>query len=314
MKLYRPINLSRVNTYSLKDRSSKLYKGDFATPHQRGGSLEGFLDSLPNVLAVKDFNEVVGAIIEAREKEKPVIWAMGAHPIKCGLNPVIIDLMRRGVITALALNGAGIVHDYELALVGRTSEDVDREIRSGAFGMAKETAEGLNGAIKTYGDYGIGTAVGKMLNKQNPPCMSQSIMATAAELNILVTVHVAIGTDIIHMHPSMDGASVGKASHIDFRLLTSVVTDLRDGGVFLNVGSAVILPEVFLKALNLARNLSLKTIEDFTTVNMDFIQHYRPQTNVLKRPTAGHGKGYSLTGHHEIMIPLLAAALIEKLS
>lgn len=313
MKRYKPVNLSRVTTYSIKKRSSKVRKKDFASPHRKGNSFEDFFGSLPNILAASDLRWVVDAIIKAHEIQKPVIWAMGAHSIKCGLSPILIDLMRRGVITALALNGAGIVHDFELAMVGETSEDVDREIKTGAFGMAKETAEILNGAIRKYGDYGIGAAVGRMLHEEKPPLMSNSLLATAYELNIPITVHVAIGTDIIHMHPNADGASIGKASHMDFRLLTSVVADMGGGGVFLNIGSAVILPEVFLKAVTIARNLG-HSVEDFTTVNMDFIQHYRPNTNVTKRPVSGCGRGINLTGHHEIMIPLLAAALVERLS
>lgn len=313
MKRYTPVNLSRVTTYSIKKRSSKVRKKDFAAPHRKKNSFNEFFGSLPNILAAKDLRWIVDAIIRAHEIQKPIIWAMGAHPIKCGLNSILVDLMRRGMITALALNGAGIVHDFELAMVGETSEDVDREIETGKFGMAKETAEMLNGAIRKYGDYGIGAAVGRMLHEEKPPFMSHSLLATGYELNIPVTVHIAIGTDIIHMHPNADGASIGKASHVDFRLLTSVVSDMAEGGVFLNIGSAVILPEVFLKAVTIARNIR-GTLKNFTTVNMDFIQHYRPNTNVTKRPISGYGRGINLTGHHEIMIPLLAAALVENLS
>lgn len=312
MKNYKPIDLSNIKTYPLKSRSSKVREADFASTHQKGKSFKNFLDALPHILAAKDFHEVTAAVVDACRKQKPVIWAMGAHSIKCGLNPILIDLMRRGVIRVLALNGAGIVHDFELAMIGQTSEDVDREIASGMFGMAKETGEMINNAIREYGHEGTGAAVGKMLSEQKPPFVSQSLLATGYELGIPVTVHTAIGTDIIHMHPSADGAAIGRASHYDFRLLASAVADLGGGGVFFNVGSAVILPEVFLKAVTLVRNQGV-LLEDFTTVNMDFIQHYRPMTNVVKRPTAGCGRGFCLTGHHEIMIPLLAAAVIESL-
>jgi hypothetical protein len=237
---------------------------------------------------------------------------MGAHAIKVGLNPVILDLMERGIITSLSLNGAGIIHDFELALIGRTSEDVDKEILTGAFGMAEETGSMLNQAIKSAGpEEGIGAAVGRMIQNGDFPYKGKSLLAAGFRLEIPVTVHVAIGTDIIHMHPSFDGRATGEAAQRDFLAFCSLVSDI-EGGVYINLGSAVLLPEIFLKAVTLCRNLG-HSLHHFTTVNMDFVQHYRPNTNVVRRPTQGGGRGFALTGHHEIMLPLLAAAVIEEL-
>jgi hypothetical protein len=237
---------------------------------------------------------------------------MGAHAIKVGLNPVIIDLMERGVITGLALNGAGIIHDFELALIGRTSEDVDKEILTGAFGMAEETGSLLNQAINAAGpEEGIGAAVGRMIQSGDFPYKDRSLLAAGIRLGVPVTVHVAIGTDIIHMHPSFDGKATGEAAHRDFLAFCALVSGI-EGGVYINLGSAVLLPEIFLKAVTLCRNLG-HTLQHFTTVNMDFVQHYRPNTNVVRRPTQDGGRGFALTGHHEIMLPLLAAAIIESL-
>jgi hypothetical protein len=238
---------------------------------------------------------------------------MGAHPVKVGLNPVILDLLNRRIIGGVAMNGAGIIHDAELAMAGGTSEDVAAEIGEGRFGMAEETGRFLNAAIKEgAGDgLGLGRSVGSMLVREGFPYNRFSILARAYELGIPVTVHVAVGTDTIHFHPSVDGASIGSTSHMDFRIFARLVSRLQ-GGVFINLGSAVILPEVFLKALSLVRNLGYE-VNDFTTVNMDFIKHYRPMTNVVHRPTLEGGKGYNLVGHHEIMFPLLAAAVIEGL-
>jgi hypothetical protein len=312
-KTFRPIEISSLDTYPLESRKSKVDRADFARPYKPGNAFSSFLDSLPNILAGADFKAVVAAIAKARNEDKPVVMAMGAHVIKVGLNPVLIDLMRRGIITAIALNGAGIIHDLELALVGRTSEDVQEGLEKGAFGMAKESADFLNRAIGNAREegQGLGRAVGKAILQQGLPFGDESLLATAAELDIPATVHVAVGTDIIHIHPGFDPAAAGKASHLDFRLFASVVAAL-EGGVYLNIGSAVVLPEVFLKALTLVRNLGHK-VDRFTTVNMDFIRHYRPMTNVVCRPTSKGGSGYSLVGHHEIMLPLLAAAVIEKL-
>ena len=314
MKKQKPIDLSGLKTYPLESRKSKVDRADFAHPWKPGGSLKDFLERSPNILAAKDFRAVVSAIAKAHKANKPVVLAMGAHVIKVGLNPVLIDLMERGIITAIAMNGAGIIHDLELAMIGRTSEDVLEGLEHGAFGMAQETADFLNRAIAEAGkqDSGLGRAVGEAIMAENLPFAKDSLFAAAARLDIPATVHVAIGTDIIHIHPGFDAGAAGKASHLDFRLFSSVVAGLEEG-VYLNVGSAVILPEVFLKALTLVRNTGHK-VERFTAVNMDFIRHYRSTTNVVQRPTSMGGTGYTLIGHHEIMFPLLAAAVIEALA
>ncbi len=286
---------------------------DFGKPHSAGSSLCSWVERLPNILAASDFKEVSDSIVRAKKTKKRVILAMGAHPVKVGLNPVIIDLMERGVISALALNGAGIIHDAELAMAGKTSEDVAEGLGSGEFGMADETGTFLNQAIKegAQENLGLGSAIGRFLIRKNFPYNRYSLLARAFELDVPVTVHVAIGTDIIHFHPSADGAAIGKTSHLDFRIFAGLVSGLEKG-VFINLGSAVILPEVFLKAVTVVRNLGYE-LKDFTTVNMDFIRGYRPMTNVVNRPTMSGGRGYSLVGHHEIMFPLLAASVIEGL-
>ncbi len=308
----KKIDISRIKSYSLKNRASKVRINDFSRPHNKGASFKDFFSSLPNILAAQHFKDVVAAIVQARKDKRPVMLGMGAHSIKVGLSPVIIDLMERGIITSLSLNGAGIIHDFELAFIGQTSEDVDKEILSGAFGMAEETGNMLNSAIRSSGaDEGIGVTVGRMINSGPFPYKDKSLLAAGTRLNMPVTVHVAIGTDIIHMHPSFDGKATGAAAHYDFMTFCSLVSEL-EGGVYINLGSAVLLPEIFLKAVTLVRNLGYP-LQHFTTVNMDFIQHYRPNTNVVRRPTQGGGKGFALTGHHEIMFPLLAAAIIEQL-
>ena len=309
----KPIDLACLKTCSLASRKSKVDRTDFAHPWKPQGTLGDFLERLPDILAARDLKAVVSAIAKAHKGRKHVVLAMGAHVIKVGLNPIIVDMMERGVFTAIAMNGAGIIHDLELAMVGKTSEDVLEGLEYGAFGMAKESADFLNRAISKSGKegLGLGQAVGRAIIEENLPFAKESILATAERLEIPTTIHVAIGTDIIHVHPGFDPAAAGKASHLDFRLFASVVAALEDG-VYMNVGSAVILPEVFLKALTLARNTGHK-VERFTAVNMDFIHHYRPATNVVERPTGKGGKGYSLIGHHEIMFPLLAAAVIEKI-
>ena len=310
---YRPLSLRSAKSYSLCARKSKVSIKSFAEAPVKGDTFRDFLGKLPDVLAASDFRKVVKAIVSARINGRPVILGMGAHSLKLGLSPVIIDLLKKGMITAVALNGACAVHDFELALVGHTSEDVAKELCTGTFGMARETGKGVNAAIRRGAKkgYGAGKALGEYIFKEKFPFREKSLFANAFSLDIPATVHVAIGTDIVHMHPQADGAAIGKASMTDFRLLASVVSDL-EGGVYLNLGSAVILPEVFLKALNIARNLGNK-VENITTVNMDFIQHYRPRENVLMRPTSLNGKHYALTGHHEIMFPLLAAAVTEEI-
>lgn len=313
MKSITPISLDQVNSYPLKERESKVNIDDFALPWTPEGSLERWLKSLPGILAAKDLLEIRDRMVKIVSSGKTILLAMGAHGIKVGLNPVIINLMERGILQGIAMNGACIIHDAELAMAGSTSENVAASLGRGQFGMAEETGRFLNDAITDGAKrgLGLGESVGAMLVREAFPFNRYSLLARARELEIPVTVHVAIGTDIIHFHPNADGAAIGKTSHLDFRIFSSLVTNL-EGGMLINLGSAVILPEVFLKALSLARNLGHR-ITDLTTVNMDFIQHYRPMTNVVHRPTLEGGKGYSLIGHHELMFPLLAAAVIEAL-
>jgi hypothetical protein len=308
---YELFDLSGVHTYPLASRTSKATAADFATICESPG-LRDFVRSLPDLLAASDFKAIVAAILRAREANKGIIWGLGAHVIKTGLSRVLIDLMERGFVSALATNGAGVIHDFEMALSGGTSEDVDAALGPGRFGMAEETGRLLNAAINegVASGLGLGQAVGLRLREMRPPHESLSLLAAAARLEIPVTVHVGIGTDIIHMHPDASGAALGEGSLRDFRYLVSNVSRLEQG-VFLNCGSAVMLPEVFLKAVALVRNRGI-SLDGLTTVNMDFVRQYRPLTNVVARPVAGIGKGYSLVGHHEIMIPLLAAALRES--
>ena len=309
------LNLARLRTYPLRTRHSKVNMTDSATPWRRGGSFQKFLETLPNILTGETFKAVVSAIVTARQRGKPVILGMGAHPTKVGLNPILVDLMRKDVITAVAMNGAVVIHDFELAYQGQTSEEVEAEIDSGRFGMAEDTGRILNEAMVKGWDkgLGLGEAVGRYITshpKQFPHRRS-SLLATGVQLGLPVTVHVAIGTDIIHMHPSANGEAIGGGSLLDFRKLAAVVSNM-EGGVYINLGSAVFLPEVFLKTVTLGRNLG-RALKRITTVNMDFLPHYRPLTNVVKRPTQKGGKGYSLIGHHELMVPLLAAAVLEGL-
>jgi len=308
---FKPLSSRGLKTCSIKGRKSKVSVGDFGVPYRAGSSFAAFLDSLPSILGAKDLRDVAGAVVRAVQGEKTVALGIGAHVLKVGLGPLVIDLIERGVIKSLALNGAGIVHDFEIAYAGCTSEDVDAEIGTGSFGMARETGTILNRAIKKGADKGIGRAVGELIARSRYPNREMSVLAACARKDIPCTVHVALGTDILHIHPQMDGAATGRAAMVDFKIFASVVASLEKG-VYINMGSAVVLPEVFLKALTLARNLGHR-VQDFTTVNMDFIQHYRPVTNVVRRPTMGGGRGISLTGHHEIMAPLLFAAIIEGL-
>jgi len=308
---YEDFDLSGIRTYPLKSRASKARAEDFAAPYQKGSGIPGVLDSLPRILAARDFRAVVGALLEARASGAGIVWGLGAHVIKTGLSPVLIDLMERGFVSALATNGAGIIHDFEIALSGATSEDVEAALGTGEFGMADETGRLLNGAINegVSRGMGIGQSVGRYLCEKHPRHERICLAAAACRLGIPLTVHVALGTDIIHMHPAASGTALGEGSLRDFRYFASNVARLEHG-VYLNCGSAVILPEVFLKAVSLARNRGA-ALSGLTTVNLDFARLYRPQTNVVSRPTAGTGRGYSLVGHHELMIPLLAAALVE---
>jgi deoxyhypusine synthase len=312
-KKFQPLDLSKVKTYSLLDRQSKVTTDEFAKIWQKGSSFRSFLDNMPDILAGRDLKEVISAISSAYVDNRTVLFGMGAHVIKVGLNPIIIDLMERGIITGVAMNGAGIIHDSELAMIGQTSEDVAAALGDGSFGMAHETCAFLGQAIKNINGKktGLGEAVGRAIIDKQLPMMDQSILAAGVRLGIPVTVHVAIGTDIIHMHPGFDPQKTGAATHRDFRQFSSIVATLEKG-VYLNVGSAVILPEIFLKATTLVRNLGY-TLDEFTTVNLDFIKHYRPLTNVIARPTAKGGKGISIVGHHEILLPLIAAGVIEEL-
>ncbi len=310
----QPTDLSQISTYPLDSRHSKVTVKDFARPLSKAEAIaaSALLNSLPNILAVQSLHAVAQAIINAKAKNKAIIWGAGGHVIKTGLAPILIDLIQRGFVTSIALNGSGIIHDFEIALIGSTSEDVDEALGAGAFGMAEETGRMLNEAINAGArdDLGLGEAVGQMLVEAQPPFAKYSLLHEAYRHKVPVTVHATIGADIIHLHPNANGANIGQTSHRDFRLLTSLVKELDGGGVYLNIGSAVTLPEIFLKAVTVVRNFGVP-LQNFTTANFDFIQHYRPNTNVVKRPVAnGAGQGYSLTGHHELMIPLLAAAII----
>ncbi|MFI5175329.1 MAG: hypothetical protein ACHQKY_10755 [Terriglobia bacterium] len=345
------IDFSKVHTYPLAQRRSKVTVRDFARVAARPSGIPKFLDTLPNILAAKDFRGVVEACQQARKRLRPILWAIGGHVIKCGLSPLLIHLMKHGFVQHLALNGAGLIHDFEVALIGSTSEDVEASIGSGAFGMASETGEWINAAINHYvlTGSGLAAAVGQGLVEgfgrrekggshlrskrgsnrkpkiqdlnseirnphcaiRNPKYLHHSLLAAAIRLEIPATVHLAIGTDIIHNHPSANGRMLGEGAMRDYRAFVSSVASLNNGGVFLNFGSAVLMPEVFLKAVSLIRNQGLP-LRDFTTANFDFIQHYRGVQNIVRRPTQdGAGRGYSITGHHELMLPLLTAALIH---
>jgi len=310
---FKPIDLSRVKTYPLSERKSIVSANDFAKTWKKGARFENFIDSLPDLLAGSHIKSVISSIAGAFQKDKMIILGMGAHVIKVGLSPVVIDLMERGIVNAVAMNGAGIIHDLELAMSGQTSEDVTASIGNGTFGMAQETCAFLSNAIEkaAKASLGLGEAVGRTMREAQLPLLDKSILAAGARLGIPVTVHVAFGTDTIHMHPDFDPEKTGGATHRDFRLFASVVAAMEEG-VYMNVGSAVILPEVFLKSITLVRNMGYK-LENFTTVNIDFIRHYRPMTNVVLRPTAKGGQGFNLVGHHEIMIPLIAAGVIEQI-
>jgi len=310
----RPIDLSGLSTIPVAKRGGKVCVEQFGSPHTPGATMSQWLDSLPRILAGEDFRAVVAAIREALRKRRSIIWGLGGHVIKCGLAPVLIDLMKRGYATAFAMNGATAIHDFEIAIAGATSEDVESVLPDGSFGAAEETGRDMNQAYVEAVAEGIGAgeALGRKLDSiADPAFAANSLLLAAWRASAPVTVHVAIGTDTPHTHPLADGAAIGKASHHDFRLFCELVSGLHGGGVYLNVGSAVILPEVFLKAVSAVRNLG-RPLTDFTTVNFDFIQHYRPRVNVVGRPHAqSGGKGIAITGHHELLIPLLAAALAE---
>ncbi|HZI62112.1 MAG TPA: hypothetical protein VFD62_15455 [Pyrinomonadaceae bacterium] len=308
----RPLDLDDVKTYPLASRTSKVKLSDFGSPVNDDASLRTFLSSLPDVLAVQSLRQLTVRINRAHELNKPIIWGIGGHVIKTGLAPLLIDLMKRGFVSAFASNGSVLVHDAEIAMIGLTSEDVDATLSEGVFGGAEETGQLLNSAAVdgARDQIGLGEAVGRALTERSPKHRDHSLLCNAYEGKVPFTAHVTIGGDIAHLHPKADGASLGATTHTDFRLLAALVKEMDGGGVYLNVGSAVVLPEVFLKCVTLVRNLG-NPLTDITTANFDFIQSYRPLTNVVRRPTEkGAGQGYSITGHHELTIPLLAAMLI----
>ncbi|MGB9178974.1 MAG: hypothetical protein WCB68_06950 [Pyrinomonadaceae bacterium] len=310
----RPLELDEVKTYPLASRPSKVTVKDFARPVDENSSLQDFLQKLPDILAVQSLRALASQMRRARELRKPIIWGIGGHVVKTGLAPLIIDLMQRGYVNAIAANGSVLVHDAEIALVGSTSEDVDATLGAGAFGAADETGKLLNSAARegARDSIGLGEAMGRALLAQQPAHADYSLLCAAYRARVPFTAHVTIGADIAHFHKSADGAALGATTHTDFRLLAEIVRRMDGGGVYLNIGSAVVLPEIFLKAVTLVRNLG-HPLSDFTTANFDFIQQYRPLTNVVRRPVAdGAGRGYAITGHHELMIPLLAAELICK--
>lgn len=307
---YKLFSTHGLKTYPIRSRKSKVRIEDFAEAFSPEKPFSHFVESLPNILAGKDFKDFLELMDRARTRKKAIVFALGAHVIKVGLNPVILKLMEEGWITALTLNGAGIIHDFEISLAGHTSEDVADQIKDGRFGMAEETGNLLNGVINSARgkDVGLGEAVGDFIENSDFAHKDLSILAAAYRLNIPTTVHVAIGTDIIHFHPQADGEAIGKASMRDFLLFCSLCEKLEGGGVFVNIGSAVVLPEVFLKAVTCVRNKEV-ALEDFSTAVFDFHHHYRPSENVVKRPFGIKGRGFYFIGHHEIMIPLLAASL-----
>lgn len=310
MGRYKEIPVDRVKTYSIQDRQSKVVFNSLAKPVGPDCSLDEFFDSLPDILSSKDLKELIGHIVSAKKNGKPILVMMGAHVIKTGLSPVLIDLIELGLIQGIAMNGAGAIHDTELAFFGKTSEDVAAALSTGEFGMAKETGDLLNETVLSAlsNELGFGEAVGKRILKDNPDHVDLSLLAQAYKFEVPVTVHVAIGTDIVHQHPNANGAAIGEASLRDFRIFAGLVSRLDQGGIVLLFGSAVILPEVFLKALTVARNVC-GSVTDFYTVSFDMIRHYRPSVNVLQRPTQDGGKGYQFVGQHEILIPLFAAGL-----
>lgn len=307
------VDFSTIKTYPLSQRKSKITQEMFAHPMEKGGTFSDFFHGLPDILASKDIKEIAKIVAESHKNKKLILLGMGAHPIKVGLSPFIIQLMEAGVLRGIAMNGAGIIHDFEISMVGHTSEDVAEELTKGSFGFAEETGKMINSAINegVKKGSGIGEAVGDMIIQTNFPYKEKSILVTARTLGIPVTIHVALGTDIIHLHPYADGALIGEGSMRDFKTFTSLVSNLNNG-VYINLGSAVILPEIFLKALALVKNLGYD-VEKITTVNIDFVRQYRSITNVVTRPTSAGGKGYNLIGHHELIFSLLATAILEMI-
>jgi len=310
----KPLSLEGLKTVPIAERGGKVGVKDFARPFQKGGGVQQLVDCFPDILAGQAFRGVLGALKRARSESRAILWGMGGHVIKCGLGDVVLDLMRRGWVTGFVMNGAASIHDFEIAIAGQTSEDVEAVLPDGRFGAAEETGREMNVGIAEGNrhEIGMGEALGKHLERlARPEFAPHSVLLGAYKVALPVTVHVAIGTDTPHTHPTADARAIGETTHRDFRLLCSLVRKLDNGGVYLNLGSAVVLPEVFLKAISVVRNLG-HPLADFTTVNFDFIQHYRPRVNVVERPHArSGGHGFAITGHHELMIPLLAAALVE---
>ena len=310
-----PLSLDGLKTVPIHTRGGKVRVEDFARPYRKGDGIPGWLASLPRILAGDGFREILDAFRRAREQRRAILWGMGGHVVKCGLADVLLDLMARGWVTGFAMNGAASIHDFEIAIAGQTSEDVEAVLPDGRFGAAEETGREMNLAIADGNRQGLG--MGESLGRRletlaRPEFAAHSLLHGAYQAAIPVTVHVAIGTDTPHMHPAADPEAIGAATHRDFRLLCSLIRGLDRGGVYLNIGSAVILPEVFLKAVSVVRNLG-NDLAEFTTINFDFLQHYRPRVNVVERPHArSGGRGYGIVGHHELTIPLLAAALIES--
>lgn len=311
---YPVIDLTNLRATSILDRKSKVDVNDFASPHKPGNAFQDFIDSLPDILAGRGIRSVIDRMVSAHKAGKPVVVAMGAHVIKCGLSPIIADMMRRGIITALAFNGAGAIHDSEIAYYGKTSEDVVDGMQTGTFGMARETADFINGCAKVAreNNMGFGEALGNAIVEANAQYKSVSLLATSYECSVPHSVHVGVGCDIVHMHPSADGAAIGQASLSDFRILTQAMRNLGGGGVLLNIGSAVMLPEVVLKSITTLINLG-HDMSGMTGINLDFVQHYRSNQQIVARVREIGGEGISLTGHHELMIPLIAAGVIEKI-
>jgi hypothetical protein len=311
---FPPLDFDRIRTYPIRERPNKVHLDELARVWKAGGSLTQFLDSLPHILVGNDFRAIVDATVTAVRNQRPVVVMMGAHTIKCGLNPIFIDLIQRGILSAIAFNGAGAIHDFEFAYIGETSEDVQRGLDDGSFGMIDETGRLMNQALAAGVKQGLGAgrALGEAIVTGQFRNRELSILHQSVVSKIPATVHIAIGTDIIHQHPTADGSVLGEASYLDFQKFAAVVAQL-EGGVVLNIGSAVIMPEVFLKALTIARNLG-HTVDNLTTVTFDMIRHYRPAENVVRRPTHKGGHGYYIVGHHELLVPLWAAAVIEKVS
>lgn len=313
MSKYQEIDLSKIRTYLVTKRKSKSHIGKFAKVVGPKDSIFAFSKKLPKYLKAEELNQFVDIMVKAKKRNKPIIFMLGAHVIKCGLSPIIIDLMKNGFVSLIALNGAGAIHDSEIAKWGATSENVDKSIKGGSFGMIKETAELFNkvSLLAQERDMGLGEALGFSLINNKSRYLGYSISAWAYKMNIPVTVHVGFGTDIVHQHPNFEPSATGEATFKDFKILANIVAKLNNGGVVLNIGSAVLLPEVFLKTLSVARNIK-KKVGNFYTANFDMIQHYRPNVNVVLRPTQSSGRGFSFTGHHEIMMPLLAWMLKSK--